>query len=68
MGRVYIVCGEPETIDGDRWIYQDVIIFDFSVLRDRGKYEVEEPMVMLSGYSSNAYNFWQKMIDKIRTY
>jgi GWxTD domain-containing protein len=67
MGRVYIVCGEPETIDGDRWIYQDNIAFIFNVVRDRGSYSVEIPMVTLAGYTANAYNFWQRMINKIRT-
>ncbi len=68
MGKVYIVCGEPDYIDGDRWIYLDQVVFDFAVVRDRSRYEVEEPIVVLRSYTDNAYNFWYRCIDKSRTY
>jgi GWxTD domain-containing protein len=66
MGIVYIVCGEPDNTDNNRWVYQENVFFDFLVLRDKGKYEIETPMVTLQGYSSNAYNFWYRSIDRIR--
>ncbi len=68
MGKVYSICGEPDMVDGDKWIYQDYVMFDFAVIKDKGRYEIDPPMVVLRWYSDNAYNFWRRAIDKCRTY